>query len=345
MTLELIDEAVAAGARLDAAAAVLGLSGRTLIRWRGKEGGCDMRKGPNSAPANKLDDQERQQIVDVANSPEYRDLSPKQIVPKLADQGVFIGSESSFYRVLKEQEMVNHRERSRPAVHHRPKDFTASGPCQVWTWDITYLRSSVRGIFFYLYMFVDVWSRKIVAATVFAEESMELSARLFTRTCFIHGLDPEGLVLHADNGGPMKGSTMQATLQRLGVIPSFSRPKVSDDNPYSEALFRTMKYRPEYPSGAFETIEQAQAWVDDFVRWYNTCHLHSAIRFVTPDDRHYGREEEILANRREVYETARRRNPGRWSRNTRNWEPVPLVWLNPDDKDRDDRNLCLKKAA
>ena len=345
MILELIDNAVTGDARLKAAAAIVGLSSRSIIRWRQQDGGCDQRKGPVSAPANKLGEQERQQIVDVANSPEYRDMSPKQIVPNLADQGVYIGSESSFYRILKEHEMINHRQRSKPAVHHRPKEFVASGPCQVWTWDITYLRSSVRGMFFYLYMFVDVWSRKIVAATVFEEESMELCARLFTQTCFVHGVDPEGLVLHADNGGPMKGSTMKATLQRLGVIPSFSRPRVSDDNPYSEALFRTMKYRPEYPSGAFETIGQAQAWVDDFVRWYNTCHLHSAIRFVTPDDRHYGREEVILANRREVYGKARRRHPGRWSRNTRNWDPVPLVWLNPDDKDRDALNLCLREAA
>lgn len=151
--------------------------------------------------------------------------------------------------------------------------------------------------------------------------------------------------LHADNGGPMKGSTMKATLERLGVIPSFSRPRVSDDNPYSESLFRTMKYRPKYPSGPFDTIGQAQDWVDDFVRWYNTRHLHSAIRFVTPDDRHYGREEPILANRREVYEKARRRHPNRWSRRTRNWDPLRLVWLNPADKDQDDLNRCLREAA
>ena len=340
MILELIDEAVAGGARLSAASAALGLSGRTIVRWRGMEGGRDMRKGPTSPPANKLDEPERQRIVDMANSPEYRDKSPKQIVPHLADQGLYIGSESSFYRVLKEHEMINHRERSKPAAHHRPKGFMASGPCQVWTWDITYLRSSVRGVFFYLYMFVDVWSRKIVAATVFEEESMELGAKLFTRTCFVLGVKPEGLALHADNGGPMK-----AALERLGVTPSFSRPGVSDDNPCSKALFRTMKYRPEYPSGAFETIEQAQAWVDDFVLWYNTCHLHSAIRFVTPDDRHYGREDGILEKRREVYVAARRRNPSRWSKDIRNWDPVQLVWLNPDDKDRVALNPCLREAA
>ena len=345
MILELIDNAVANGTRLKAAAAIVGLSNRTIIRWRQQNGGCDRRKGQASAPANKLSEQEKLQILDVANSTTFRDMSPKQIVPKLADQGVYIASESSFYRVLKEHQMINHRQRSKPATHRRPKEHVASGPCQVWSWDITYLRSSVRGIFYYLYMFVDVWSRKIIAATVFEQESMEYSADLFTHACFIHGVQPEGLVLHSDNGGPMKGSTMQATLQKLGVIPSFSRPMVSDDNPYSESLFRTMKYRPEYPSGAFETLEHAQAWVDEFISWYNTRHLHSAIRFVTPDDRHYGHEEDILTNRRQVYEQARYRHPNRWSCHTRNWNPVRLVWLNPEDKDNAGQNHRLKEAA
>lgn len=345
MVLDLVDSAVASGARIEPAASILGLSARTVMRWRRQNGGCDQRRGPVTTPANKLTGREKQQILDVANSGAYRDMSPKQIVPKLADQGVYIASESSFYRVLKEHEMIQHRQRSKPATHHRPSEHVASGPNQVWSWDITYLRSSVRGMFFYLYMIVDVWSRKVIAATVFEQESMDLAAHLFTHACFIHGLQPEGLVLHSDNGGPMKGSTMQATLQKLGVIPSFSRPMVSDDNPYSEALFRTMKYRPEYPSGAFESVEQAQQWVDQFVSWYNTCHLHSAIRFVTPDDRHYGREEQILANRRAVYEKARRRHPNRWSRQTRNWNPVRLVWLNPEDKNNCCQGYQLKQAA
>lgn len=329
MIIELINEAVSSGASLEKSAMTVGLSARTVIRWRQSDVGDDLRKGPGSSPANKLSEQERMQIVEVANIAAYRDMSPKQIVPKLADQGIYIGSESSFYRVLKEQKMINHRQWSKPATHHRPAEHVATGPCQVWSWDITYLRSPVRGSFFYLYMIIDVWSRKIMAATVFEEESMELSARLFTRTCFTHCVDPEGLVLHSDNGGPMKGSTMLATLQKLGVVPSFSRPKVSDDNPYSESLFRTMKYRPEYPSQAFEDLAHAQQWVDEFVCWYNTCHLHSAIRFVTPDDRHYGREHHILANRQFVYEQARLRHPKRWTRQTRNWNPVQLVRLNP----------------
>jgi putative transposase len=342
MILKLIDKAVADGARLQKAAATTGLNVRTVFRWRLSDE--DRRKEKNSSPANKLDNQERMQILDVANSAPFRDMSPKQIVPKLADQGIYIGSESSFYRVLKEQKMTTHRQSSRPATHHRPNEHMASGPCQVWSWDITYLRSPVQGMFFYLYLFIDVWSRKIIAATVFEEESMDLSARLFTRACFTHGVNPEGLVLHSDNGGPMKGSTMLATLQKLGVVPSFSRPMVSDDNPYSEALFRTMKYRSEYPSKPFESLAHAQDWVDEFVGWYNTRHLHSAIRFVSPDDRHYGREKNILANRRIIYEQARDRHPERWSRQTRNWNPVPLVWLNPV-KDRAPKEHPFRKAA
>jgi transposase InsO family protein len=295
-------------------------------------------------PANKLSEKERMQIVQIATSVPFRNVSPKQIVPKLADQGVYIASESSFYRVLKEQQMLQHRQASKPATHHRPNEQVASGPCQVWSWDITYLRTTVRGMFFYLYMIVDVWSRKIMAATVFEEESMDLAAKLFARTCFVNQVQPEGLVLHSDNGGPMKGSTMLATLQKLGVIPSFSRPSVSDDNPYSESLFRTMKYRPEYPCKPFESLAHAQKWVDEFVCWYNTCHLHSSIRFVTPDDRHYGLEHDILANRQHVYEQARCRHPERWSRHTRNWNPVRLVWLNPA-KDNSASQDTLKEAA
>ncbi len=284
-------------------------------------------------------------MLQVSTSVPFRDLSPKQIVPTLADQGIYLASESTFYRVLKEHQMMTHRQASKPAMSHCPKEHVATGSCQVWSWDITYLKASVKGLFFYLYMILDVWSRKIIAAQVFAEESMEHSSMLLAHACMIHGVRPEELVLHSDNGGPMKGATMLATLHKLGVIPSFSRPSVSNDNPYSESLFRTMKYRPEYPSKPFESIDQAQSWVDGFVFWYNTQHLHSSIRFVTPDDRHYGREQYILENRKKVYQKARSRNPNRWSKEIRNWDSVNLVWLNPGKKDDASPMHRLKKAA
>ena len=345
MIIKLIDRAVDAGARLKKAAAITGLSARTIIRWRQQGGGQDQRKGPLTAPANKLSNHERQQILDTANSAAFRDLSPKQIVPKLADRGVYLASESTFYRVLKEHRMLTHRQASKPAVTHRPKEHVASDPDQVWSWDITYLQTSVKGLFFYLYMIVDVWSRKIIAAQVFDKESMDHSSMLLAHACMLHDVEPDNLVLHSDNGGPMKGATMLATLHKLGVIPSFSRPSVSNDNPYSESLFRTMKYRPEYPSKPFDNIEQAQSWVDEFVFWYNTQHLHSSIRYVTPDDRHFGREKHILANRRKVYEKAQSRYPNRWSKNIRNWNPVSRVWLNPEKKDESIPIQQLKRAA
>ncbi len=331
MILGLIAEAVESGARLSSAAELIGLSARTIIRWRLDDECVDKRNGPRTAPCSKLSSKERQKVLKIANSPEYRDLSPKQIVPRLADLGLYVASDSTFYRILREEKLVNHREPSKPARSPRPKEHAATGPCQVWSWDITYLKANVNGLFYYLYMIMDVWSRKIVAAKVFEKECMEHSAILFAQTCLLHGVDPDQLVLHADNGGPMKGATMLATMQRLGVIPSFSRPRVSDDNPFSESLFRTMKYRPEYPTRPFASLEEAQRWVDSFVMWYNTEHLHSSIQFVTPDDRHYGREDQILAERHRVYEQARDRRPKRWSRSTRNWEPVKVVRLNPDN--------------
>lgn len=339
MILELMDEAVHGGARAEKAAELLGISERTVQRWRLREDG-DRRCAPRSEPANKLTAKEREEVIEIANSKEFRDLSPKQIVPLLADGGRYLASESTFYRILKEEGQLKHRESSRPATA-RPQGHVATGPCQVWSWDITYLKTAIRGRFFYLYLFMDVWSRKIVAAEVFPCESSEHSAQLLADTCSEYRVDPHALVLHSDNGGPMKGSTMLATLQSLGVVPSFSRPRVSDDNPYSEALFRTLKYRPEYPSRPFSSLEEARRWVGSFVNWYNSEHLHSAIRFVTPDDRHFGREEEILKNRQQVYEQARRAHPDRWSRKPRNWEPVTEVRLNSNPK----KEGCLKNVA
>jgi transposase InsO family protein len=329
VTLELIDEAVRAGAGLDAACQALGLSARTVARWRVDAGGEDGRAGPRHAPVHKLTEAERARIVETANSPEFRDLSPKQIVPLLADRGVYIASESSFYRVLREEGMMAHRNKARPTTRHRPRELVAKGPNQVWCWDITYLRSSVRGAFYFLYLVVDVFSRKIVGWSLEAEESMLAASRLIEDACGREGVGSGCLVLHADNGGPMKGSTMLATLQRLGIVPSFSRPRVSDDNPYAEALFRTLKYRPEYPRRPFATMEQAARWVEGFVAWYNGEHLHSGLRFVTPDDRHRGQDAALLAARHALYQRARRKAPRRWTGSTRNWTPVGPVTLNP----------------
>ena len=331
MTLALLAEAQAAGARLGPACKVLGITARTVQRWRSQGVGDDGRSGPRPRPHNALSDDERKQVLAVVNSPKYCGMSPKQIVPALADdEETYLASESTMYRILKEEGQLQHREPSRPPTPRAKPKQEATGPNQLWSWDITYLKSNVRGMFFYLYLVVDIWSRKIVGWAVHRQESAEYAASMFLRICAETGLNPEGIVLHSDNGGPMRGSTMLATLQWLEIVPSFSRPHVKDDNAYSEALFRTLKYRPSYPRRPFASLEEAEAWVADFVEWYNNHHRHSGINFVTPADRHAGRDAVILDGRRQVLERARQKHPERWTGSVRNCTPIATVYLNPD---------------
>lgn len=324
----LVEEAVCTGARLHRACETLGINVRTLQRWVTIP--ADGRHGPNREPANRLSDAERQKIVRVATSAEFRDKPPTQIVPMLADQGIYIGSESTLYRVLRGEKLQLLRGRAR-SPSHRPREHQADGPWQLASWDITYLRSCVRGRFFYLYMVEDIWSRKILGWEVHEVESAELATQLIERIRVAHPeRDLAGWVLHADNGGPMKGATMLATLQRMGVVSSFSRPRVSDDNPYIESLFRTLKYWPEYSTAGFADIEAARAWVGRFVHYYNHEHQHSGIGYVAPAERHDGNDVAILAARRTVYANARRRHPERWSREPRAWSRPVIVTLNPE---------------
>lgn len=328
MIRELIEAAVQQGARRERACAALGLDRRTLQRWRREGAKGDRRTGPRHAPKNRLGAQERARIVETVNSLEYRDVSPKQIVPRLADRGVYVASESTIYRVLRQLGQVTHRAATRPAQSRAKPMLQATAPNQVWCWDITYLKSPILGSFYYLYLVVDLFSRKIVAATVHDRECNILAAALVAAACQREGVRRDTLTLHSDNGPTMKGATLLGRLQALGVAPSYSRPSVSDDNAYSEALFRTLKYRPDYPDGAFASLASAQGWVDRFVQWYNTEHRHSAIRFVTPDERHRGVERELLAQRQVVYHAARRRHPERWTGTTRCWTSIDIVHLN-----------------
>jgi len=302
---------------------------RTLQRWQKETSYQDKRCGPKITPANKLTDAERMRILEVANSAEYCNQAPSQIVPHLADQGIYIASESSFYRVLKQEGQMKHRSASKPRTHRKPAELVAVKPNQVWSWDISYLPSNILGIFFYLYLFLDVFSRKIVGFQVFEKELAEYAANVVSKAYLAEGLLEGEVTLHSDNGGPMKGSTMLAMLQKLGVMPSFSRPSVSNDNPFSESLFRTLKYCPIYPTKPFSSIEEAQAWVTTFVDWYNNVHQHSGINFVTPNARHQGLDKVILERRALVYKAAQQENPKRWAKKTRNWEIAGAVYLNP----------------
>lgn len=268
------------------------------------------------------------------------DYSPHVIIAKLADKGKYIASESTFYKVLKERKQLSHRSKSKPANRYRPKSLIADGPNQIWSWDITYLKTMVKGQFYYVYLMMDIWSRRIVGFEIKEEESMEHSSKLMSKLCDIEGIKKDQLILHSDNGGPMKGATMLATLERLGVSASFSRPRVSNDNPYSESLFKTLKYCPKYPD-RFESLVEAKKWMMIFMEWYNN-HPHSGIKFVSPLQRHLGLDVEILKKRKEVYEAAKSNRPERWSnRNTRNWYREEKVYLNDLQKKREiDMNVA-----
>ena len=323
-----VDEAVQNGARQRRACEVIGMSERTLQRWRENPDG-DRRPSRIQEPRNKLDDLERQRLLNIANSPEFGHLPPAQIVPRLLDQSEYVASVSTFYRVLRNAGQMRHRCASRPAERRKPQPLVATGPNQIYSWDITYLPTTIKGVYLFLYLFLDIYSRKIIGWQVYEEECSELAAEVIADVCAREKVLPNQVVLHSDNGGPMKGATMVATLQKLGVIPSLSRPAVSNDNPYSESLFRTMKYRSEYPHRPFEDLSHARAWVAKFVYWYNEEHRHSAIRYVTPSQRHAGLDIAILAHRHDVQTAARQRRPDRWSGATRNWTPEGAVYLNP----------------
>lgn len=332
MTLSLVDEAVASGARISQACAYLQVTPRTLQRWReqGPDGGDDRRRGPHKTPPNALSAAERKDMLEIANSEPYRELSPKQLVPKLADQGIYLASESSFRRVLEAEGQNTHRQPTKPRTCNKPQERVATGPGQLLCWDITYLPTTVRGRFYYLYVFLDIWSRKIVGWGVHDEQCGDYAAQLLEATCDQLGAATVDRVLHSDNGKPMKGASMLSAMQWLGIVPSFSRPHVSDDNPYAEAVFRTLKYRPGCANLRFDSLEEAVAWAHQLVRWYNHQHLHSAIGFVTPHDRHTGADIAILEARRALYKRAHRAHPERWTRHVRVWKRPVKVRLNPD---------------
>lgn len=330
--LQWIKEAVASGARKWRACEEIGLAVRSLQRWvSGGEDRADGRPARVQQPPNQLSEAERVELLRTANEARFASLPPSQIIPILADEGRYLGSESTLYRAMRQTGQLAHRRPERAATPRvKPRALSATGPNQLVTWDITYLPTQVRGIYLYWYVFIDVFSRKIVASQVFEEESQAHASALFADYIDRAGIRPGQLTLHSDNGAPMKGSTLIATLERLGVMRSLSRPSVSNDNPYSEALFKTLKYRHDLCIRPFADLAAARACADTLKHWYNHEHRHSAIHFVTPAQRHEGQDQALLAQRHALYQQARENNPMRWSGQTRNWQRETMVHLNPE---------------
>ena len=322
-------ESILLGASQKSCCNLIGISVRTFERWKKTPFKKDQRAGPKSWK-HKLTIEEKEYMKIIANGPEYRDLTPNQLVPKLADKGVYIASERSFYRVLKEAKMNKHRGKSAAKRSRKPLHLVASKPNQVWSWDITYLHSPIRGEYYYLYLVMDIYSRAIVGWSLHTEQTSDLSSKLIDKCCINEGIRKNQLTLHSDNGSPMKGATMLATLQKLGVVASFNRPSVSSDNPFSESLFKTLKYRPGYPDKAFKSVIECNEWIGKFVEWYNYTHLHSEISYTTPMSRHLNKDKQILENRKVVYTRAKELHPLRWMNKIRDWNKIEKVSLNPE---------------
>ena len=331
-TVSLIQQTIAAGARQEPACEILGISCRTYQRWmKDKEIQADKRLNNIPACRNALTKEDKKAMIDILNQPEYSYLTPYQIVPLLLDKGQYIASESSFYRVMREHNLLKHRAKSAPKKHKKPTPLVATKPNEVYSWDITYLPTPIKGKYLYLYLVEDIYSRKIVGQQVYDCESSAYAADLIEDIAQREKINKNQLTLHSDNGSPMKGATLKAKMADLIIASSYSRPRVSNDNPYSESLFRTLKYHYSYPEKPFEDLLSARQWVTGFVDWYNNEHQHSAIKYVTPVQRHLGEDVAILAKRKAVIEQAKVEKPSRWnSRDTRNLIPVKKVYLNPE---------------
>jgi len=324
--VELIEEAVESGARLHKSCEVLEISISTFRRWQ--QGDIrDKRKGAEKGVPRKLTEEERTEIIEICCDNEHKDMNPYQIHANLLDKGIYIASISSFYRVLREEGLVKHRGNSRPAYkHNRPPEKKATGPNQVWCWDITWLKTEVRGIFLYAYVIIDIWDRSIVKWCIHDREDEALARELFELAVRDNGR-PD-VFIHSDNGNPMKGVSLLALFQMLGLSNSYSRPRVSNDNPFIESLFRTLKYHVSYPK-AFPNLISARKWFADFVDAYNNRHCHSGLHFMTPNAVRSGQYTQIINKRNAIMKEAFSRYPHRWSRSVKQLPVDHIVYLNP----------------
>jgi len=332
--LQLLEEGQKEGVPASAIADLLGICMRTLRRWGhafAAEGfSKDRRKGSLRHVSHRFSDEERKRLIETINNARFADLHPAQIVAILAEEKDYVGSESTIYRIMRQEGLLNHRGRSRqPSKKKEVPVLEATGIHQVLAWDITLLPGPAKGQFYYLYMVMDVWSRRIIGVEVHGQENGHLAQAFFDRVSRDEGIR-KGMatVLHSDNGAPMRSFTLAAKLAELGVTRSFSRPGVSNDNAFAESLFRTMKYHQSYPRRRFRDLISVRTWVDGFVDWYNNEHRHSGIKYVTPNQRHYGQAEEICLRRQQTYEKAREKNPQRWSRHPRDWSQSKTVQIN-----------------
>ena len=312
----------------------IGLARSSLYRW--KKGPQDRVKKPRVKPKRMITDTERATILSVLNSERFCDLAPRQVYATLLDEGVYHCSWRSMYRILTEQDQVTERRRGHRRHQYEKPELLATSENELWSWDISKLKGPVPFHYYYLYVIIDVFSRYVPGFMVAEHESAELAKELIEVSCQRQGIVPQQLTLHSDRGPAMKAKSLALLLSDLGVTKSHSRPHVSNDNPFSEAQFKTVKYHPDFPE-RFGSLQDARAWAEDFFDWYNHHHRHSSLGLMTPSMVHYGKAERVRAQRQQVLEAAYRAHPERFVRGVSSLPPLQeAVWINPPKTTKED---------
>lgn len=302
---------------------VLGVPRASFYRWKRPPGKSTGRLSPLA-----LSQQERQDVISVLHDQRFMDKAPREIYAGLLDQGIYLCSIRTMYRILEAQGEIKERRNQLSHPRYQRPELLATAPNQVWSWDITKLRGPVKWTYYYLYVILDIFSRYVVGWMVAERELASLATQLIAETCKKQKIEPGQLLIHADRGASMKSKPVALLLADLGVTKSHSRPSVSNDNPYSESQFKTMKYRPEFPD-RFGSVQDSRAFCQSFFPWYNTEHYHCAIGLLTPEDVHYGRADKIIQARTNVLQAAVEHHPERFKGNMPKPLSVPAaVWIN-----------------
>ena len=305
----------------------LGVSRATFYRRRQRS--TPGHRQPRPTPARALHESEREQVLDVLACPRFVDRAPVEVVATLLDEGHYRCSERTMYRILAAERPVRERRNQREHPQYTKPELVATAPNRTWSWDIAQLLGPTKWTYFYLYVVLDIFSRYAVGWMVADRENSALAGRLIEETCHKQGVQPQVLTLHSDRGAPMTSKCTAQLLADLGVTRSLSRPQVSDDNPFSEAQFKTLKYHPGFP-GRFHDITAAIAFCRTFFPWYNTEHRHGGIAMLTPDDVHHHRTQSVLDPRGRTLQAAWTRHPERFVRGIPKPDPLPeAVWINP----------------
>lgn len=311
------------------ACASIDLPRSTYYRWRQADAHPVKENQPRPTPPRALSQREKETVQTVLNSERFYDSPPRQVYATLLDEGTYYCSWRTMYRLLAEKGQV--RERRNQLTHPvtiRPQ-LVATAPNQLWSWDITKLKGPVPWTFYYLYVVLDVFSRYVVGWLLAARETAVLAEQLLAESCARQGVAQDQLTIHADRGPSMRSKTVALLLADLGVTKSHSRPRVPDDNPFSEAQFKTMKYRPDYPD-RFGSLAAARQWAREFFRWYNQDHYHSALGLMTPAMVHAGLADTITSQRQAVLSAAYAAHPERFVKGQPTALSLPAeVWINP----------------